>query len=45
MFLKVSNKLLAYPDPEPPIIKILYGWSGIKCQFGLWFISNYWSWF
>ena len=26
------NKFV-FPDPEPPIINILYGWSGIYDQF------------
>ena len=24
-----------FPDPESPIVNILYGWSGIYDQFGL----------
>ena len=24
-----------FPDPEPPTINVLYGWSGISGQLGL----------
>ena len=27
------NNTLVFPDPEPPIINILYGWFGIYGQF------------
>ena len=27
------NNAFVFPDPEPPIINILYGWSGIYDQF------------
>ena len=27
------NNTYVFPDPEPPIINILYGWSGIYGQF------------
>ena len=27
------NDNFVFPDPEPPIINILYGWSGIYGQF------------
>ena len=27
------NNAFIFPDPEPPIINILYGWSGIYGQF------------
>ena len=27
------NNVFVFPDPEPPIIDILYGWSGIYGQF------------
>ena len=27
------NNAFVFPDPEPPIINILYGWSGIYGQF------------
>ena len=30
--IKFNNKFV-FPDPEPPIINILYGWSGIYGQF------------
>ena len=32
--IKFNNKLV-FPDPEPPVINILYGWSGIYGQFVL----------
>ena len=34
-FTKVGNELV-FPDTEPPIINILYGWSGMKGYFLLW---------
>ena len=34
IFIKF-NSTLGFPDPEPQIIKILQGWSGIYGQFGL----------
>ena len=30
--IKFNNKFV-FPDPEPPIINILYGWSEIYGQF------------
>ena len=30
--IKFNNKFV-FPDPEPPIINILYGWPGIYGQF------------
>ena len=33
-FFKLSN-VLVFPDGEPPIIKILYGWSGKFGHFSL----------
>ena len=30
--IKLNNKFV-FPDPEPPIINILYGWSEIYGQF------------
>ena len=27
------NNTFVFPDPEPPIINILYGWSGVYGQF------------
>ena len=30
------NNAFVFPDPQPPIINILYGWSGIYSQFLLW---------
>ena len=33
-FIKLSN-LFGFPDPEPPIIKLLYRWYGIYSHFGL----------
>ena len=27
------NNTFVFPEPEPPIINILYGWSGIHGQF------------
>ena len=36
LFIRFSNAFL-FPDPEPPIINILYGWSGIYGQLRLWF--------
>ena len=30
------NNAFVFPDPQPPIINILYGWSGIYGQFLLW---------
>ena len=32
--VKFSNAFV-FPDPEPPIINTLYGWSGIYGQLGL----------
>ena len=29
------NNTFVFPDPEPPIINILYGWSGVYGQFEL----------
>ena len=29
------NNEFVFPDPESPVINILYGWSGICGQFGL----------
>ena len=29
------NNAFVFPDPEPPIINILYGWSGIYGHFKL----------
>ena len=34
LFIKLKNAFV-FPDPEPPIINILYGWSGIYDHFGL----------
>ena len=28
LFIKFNNAFV-FPDPDPPIINILYGWSGI----------------
>ena len=28
------NNTLAFPDPEPPVINVLYGLSGIYGQYG-----------
>ena len=33
-FIRLNNEFV-FPDPEPPIINILYRWSGIYGQFGL----------
>ena len=33
-FIKLNNGFV-FPDPEQPIINILYEWSGICDQFGL----------
>ena len=30
--IRFNNKFV-FPDPESPIINIVYGWSGIYCQF------------
>ena len=30
--IKFKNTVV-FPDPEPPVITILYGWSGIYGQF------------
>ena len=38
LFIKFSNAFV-FTDPEPPIINILYGWSGIYGQLGLCFLS------
>ena len=40
LFLIKFNNTSVLPDPEPSIIKILYGWSEILGQFALWFIST-----
>ena len=37
MLVRVNDEFV-FPDPEPPIINILYGWSGICGQFGLFFL-------
>ena len=37
LFIKF-NSVFVFPDPEPPIINILYGWSGIYGQLGLCFL-------
>ena len=37
LFIKFNN-VFVFPDPEPPIINILYGWSGIYDQSRLCFI-------
>ena len=34
LFSSLSNAFV-FPDPEPPVINILNGWSGISGQFGL----------
>ena len=34
LFIKFNNAFV-FPDPEPPIISILYGWSGIYGHFKL----------
>ena len=34
LFIKLSSAFV-FPDPEPPIIKFLYGWSGIYGHFSL----------
>ena len=40
-FVRSSN-VFVFPDPEPPAINILYGWSGISGQFGLcYFVSSF----
>ena len=31
------SNAFVFPDPEPPIINIRYGWLGIYGQLGLWF--------
>ena len=36
-FIKLSN-VFVFPDREPPIIKILYEWSGIYGHFSLCFL-------
>ena len=38
------NNTFVFPDPEPPIIQIPYGWSGIYGQFLMFlvlFLSTY----
>ena len=37
LFIKFSNAFV-FPDPEPPIINILYGWSEIYGQLELCFL-------
>ena len=37
LFIKFSNAFV-FPDPEPPITNIPYGWSGIYSQLGLCFL-------
>ena len=32
--INFSNAFV-FPDPEPPVINILYGWSGMYGQLGL----------
>ena len=32
------NNAFVFPDPDPPIINILYGWSGIYAQSRLYFV-------
>ena len=32
--IRLNNEFI-FPDPEPPISNILYGWTGICGQFGL----------
>ena len=39
-FIKLNNEFVS-PDPVPPIINILYGWSGISGQFGLSFFVSF----
>ena len=34
LFIRLRNAFV-FPDPEPPNINILYGWSEISGQFGL----------
>ena len=34
-FLIKLNNGCVFPDPKPRMINILHGWSGIRCQFGL----------
>ena len=39
--MRLSNAFV-FPDPEPPAIIILYGWSGISGQSGLcYFLSSF----
>ena len=33
-----SNNAFVFPDLEPPIINIMYGWSGIYSHFQLCYI-------
>ena len=35
-FIRLNNKFV-FTDPESPIINILYGWSGIRGQFGVYY--------
>ena len=35
IFLLQLSRAFVIPDPEPPIISILYGWSGIYDHFEL----------
>ena len=37
LFIKFNNAFVL-PDPEPPIIGIMYGWSGIYGQTELCFV-------
>ena len=34
LFIRLINAF-AFPDPEPPAINIMYGWSGVSSHFGL----------
>ena len=36
--MRLSNAF-DFPNPEPPTINTLYGWSGICSQFGLLFYA------
>ena len=38
-FIRLSNAFV-FPDPDPPIINIAYGWAGISGQFGLYFFMS-----
>ena len=33
-FIRLNNEFV-FTDPEPPIINIIYGWSGVGGQFVL----------